>query len=901
MEVLAVGKKQFVYSFWGGQAEGSAGMQELLGKKGADLAEMCRLGIPVPAGFTITTKVCAYFHAHKRRYPSGLKTQVKQALAKLQAAMGAGFGDTKNPLLLSMRLGGTGQMPGMLPAVLNLGLNHKTLQGLIAQTDNPRFAYDTYCRFLNSYARAVMGFKPQGDKEHDRFKQLLAPGKGRTKTGESNGPGVDELAGLAAELKELIEKRLGKAIPDDPMEQLWGAIGAAFGSCSSPRAESCRQIHGIPFDWSAAVNVQAMVFGNMGDNSAAGVGFTRDPNTGENYFYGEYLSNAQGEDLLAGLRIPWPINRAKPVPRGIMTLEDQMPRLYKQLVSIRSKLEKHYGDMQAMEFTIQKGKLWILQTHPAERSAASAIKVAVDMVKERLIHKREAVARVTPDQLDQLLHPLLDPKAEKMLLTKGLPASPGAAVGQAVFNPHDAEALAQKGGDPILVILEAGPDDFRGIHAARGVLTCGGGVASHAAVMARGMGKPCVAAAGAISITHNGNRFKVGKQAVKKGDWISLDGSGGQVFWSRVPQVEPKLGGDFGRFMKWADEFRTLKVRANTNIPNDAGAARAFGADGIGLARTEYMFLAEERIAAMREMILAGDAAGRQAALDKILPGQKDDFIAIFRVMAGFPVAIRTLDMALHEFMPHSPKEISALAKEMGVKPGKLRAKLESLNEFNPRLGHRGCRLGMVYPEITAMQARAVMEAACLVASEGLRVRPEIMIPLVAHQNEFKRQKQIIAQVAGEVMSSHGIKIRYRVGCMIELPRAILIADQLASQADFFSFGTNDLTQTTYGINREDGVNFLPAYVNLGVFGRDPFATLDFEGVGGLISQGLKAGRAVKKNLRAGICGEHGGDPRSVEFFHNMGLDYVSCSPYRVPMARLAAAQAALAQSCKKK
>ena len=892
--------KKHVYLFGEGKAEGSARMKDLLGGKGANLAEMTKLGIPVPAGFTITTEVCTYGDSHKSKYPPGLKTEVKNALAGVEKIMGSKFGDPKNPLLLSVRSGARISMPGMMDTVLNLGLNDKTVMGLIEQTGDERFAYDAYRRFVHMYADVVLGLKA-GEKELDPFEELLEAMKKEKKAVLDTELDPDSLKELVARFKLLVQERLGRAFPDDPMTQLWGAIDAVFDSWNIARAVSYRQIHGIPGEWGTATNVQAMVFGNMGADSATGVAFTRDPSTGENYFYGEYLTNAQGEDVVAGIRTPQPINRAKSVPRGMMTLEDEMPKLYKELVGIRGKLEKHYRDMQDVEFTIQKGKLWMLQTRTGKRTAASAVKIAVDMVKEGLISKTEAVNRVSPDLLDKLLHPALDPRAELPVIARGLPASPGAAVGQVVFSAADAEAKAAQGNPVILVRIETSPDDIKGMNAAEGILTSRGGMTSHAAVVARGMGKPCVAGAGEISVQYRSGKFKAGKNWYKAGDWISLDGAKGLVMAGKAPKVEPKLSGEFGIFMKWVDEFRRLKVRTNADSPHDAGVARVFGAEGIGLCRTEHMFFEGKRINAVRQMILAEDQWGREQALNKILPMQREDFVGIFRTMKGLPVTIRTLDPPLHEFLPQTKKDISALAKEMGVKPGRLQAKVEALKEVNPMLGHRGCRLGLAFPEITEIQVRAIMEAACLVAKEGVRVLPEIMIPLVGHANELKRQRDTVVKMADLVMRAQGVKIKYMVGTMIELPRAALTADQIAEHAEFFSFGTNDLTQTAFGISRDDGAKFLPNYVAGQIFEADPFVTLDRDGVGKLVRMGVELGRKANKNLKIGICGEHGGDPASIAFCEELKLDYVSCSPYRVPVARLAAAQAALAQNSKKK
>jgi pyruvate,orthophosphate dikinase len=896
-----VAKKKNVYFFGAGKADGSAAMKNLLGGKGANLAEMTGLGIPVPAGFTITTEVCTYFQEKKGKYPPGLKGDVERAVKRVEKVMGAKFGDPKNPLLLSVRSGARISMPGMMDTVLNIGLNDTTIQGLIEKTGNERFAYDAYRRFVNMYGDVVLGVRPRTEKEHDPFEEILEAKKKKRKVKLDTELTTEDLKALVVEYKALIKKRLGRPFPEKPLDQLWGGIGAVFSSWNIPRAVSYRQIHGIPEGWGTATNVQAMVFGNMGNDSATGVAFTRDPATGENYFYGEYLTNAQGEDVVAGIRTPQPINRAKKVPKGMLTLEEEMPKLYKQLVGIRKKLEKHYKEMEDVEFTIQQGRLWMLQTRTGKRTAAAAVKIAADMVKERLISKKEAISRVEPEQIDQLLHPMLDPKAEKKKIAKGLPASPGAAVGQVVFSAADAEAWAAKNKPVILVRVETSPDDIRGMNAAQGILTARGGMTSHAAVVARGMGKCCVAGCSEISVDYKKERFSAGKVSVKRGDWISLDGSKGEVYQGQVPKVEPKLTGDFATFMKWVDEFRTLGVRTNADTPHDAGVARAFGAEGIGLCRTEHMFFEGKRIDAVREMILAEDTRGRRKALAKIMPMQREDFVGIFTAMDGLPVTIRTLDPPLHEFLPHTKKEVSDLAKKMKLKPAQVTAKVDSLAEANPMLGHRGCRLGLVYPEITEMQAKAIFEAACVVAKRGKRVYPEIMIPLVGHVNELTRQKEIVVNTAQQVMKAQGVKIKYMVGTMIELPRAALTADKIAQEAEFFSFGTNDLTQTTFGLSRDDSGKFLPTYVMQGILPYDPFVTIDLEGVGRLVEIGVSLGRKTRKDLKVGICGEHGGDPTSVNFCHQVGLNYVSCSPYRVPIARLAAAQAALADQAKSK
>jgi pyruvate,orthophosphate dikinase len=880
-------------------------MKELLGGKGANIAEMVNLGIPVPAGFTLTTEICTYYYAHGKKYPPGLKKDVETALRAVEKSMGAKFGDAKNPLLLSVRSGARVSMPGMMDTVLNIGLNDATIKGLIAKTGNERFAYDAYRRFVNMYGDVVLGVKPRNEKEHDPFEEILEAKKRKRRIYLDTELAAEDLKELVDEYKDMIKERLGRPFPEDPIEQLWGGINAVFESWNIPRAISYRQINGYPEDWGTATNVQAMVFGNMGDDSATGVAFTRDPATGENYFYGEYLTNAQGEDVVAGIRTPQPINRAKKVPKGMPTLEEEMPKLYNQLVGIRNKLEKHYHDMQDIEFTIQQGRLWMLQTRTGKRTAAAAIKIAVDMVKEKVIGKQEAIMRVAPEQIDQLLHPMLDPKSNKNIICKGLPASPGAAVGQVVFSAADAEAWAKNGKKVILVRVETSPDDIRGMNVAQGILTSRGGMTSHAAVVARGMGKSCVAGCSAINVSYAKSQFSVpGVAVVKQGDWITLDGSKGEVYLGQVPKVEPQLTGEFKTFMNWVDEFRKMGVRTNADTPHDAGVARAFGAEGIGLTRTEHMFFEGRRIVAVREMILASEPEGRRRALAKLLPMQREDFVGIFKAMAGLPVTIRTLDPPLHEFLPHTVAEIKELAKDLGVKPAEIEAKVAALAEANPMLGHRGCRLGIAYPEITEMQARAIFEAACIVTKQGKRVYPEVMIPLVAHVNELKLQKQIVIATAEEVMRKQGVKINYLVGTMIELPRAALTADQIATEAQFFSFGTNDLTQTTFGLSRDDAGRFLPMYVDKGILPVDPFVSLDVEGVGQLVQMGVTKGRSVRPELKVGICGEHGGDPASVEFCHRIGLNYVSCSPYRVPIARLAAARAAigdlLAQQSKK-
>jgi pyruvate,orthophosphate dikinase len=884
---------KYVYFFGSGKADGNAGMKNLLGGKGANLAEMTSIGLPVPCGFTVTTEVCTEFYENNRNYPAGLTEEVKTNLSRVEKLMGKKFGDPKNPLLVSVRSGARASMPGMMDTILNLGLNDVTVQGIIAQSKDERFAYDAYRRFVQMYSDVVMGM------EKSKLEHLLEHKK------ETRGVKLDtELTAedwkdLVGKFKAEIKKTLGKDFPEDPQEQLWGAIGAVFGSWMNPRAITYRRLNAIPADWGTAVNVQAMVFGNMGDDCATGVAFTRDPSTGENYFYGEYLVNAQGEDVVAGIRTPQPINKVKGSDKALPAMEDVMPECYKLLVNIRDILEKHYRDMQDIEFTIEKGRLYMLQTRNGKRTAKAAIKIAVDMVKEKLINDKTAVQRVAPSQLDQLLHPSLDPRAPKKIVAKGLPASPGAASGQVVFTADEAEAAAKLGLKVILVRVETSPEDIHGMHAAQGILTARGGMTSHAAVVARGMGKCCVAGCGDISVNYGEETFTAkGNNVVKKGDVITLDGSTGEVMLGQVPTVPPQLTGDFGTLMGWVDKYRKLKVRTNADTPHDSKVAREFGAEGIGLCRTEHMFFEADRIAAVREMILADDLEGRKRALAKILPMQKGDFIGIFREMKGLPVTIRLLDPPLHEFLPHEDKDIEALATSMGVSVQALKHKVEFLHEFNPMLGHRGCRLGITYPEIYDLQVQAIMEAACeLTKNEGFSIVPEIMIPLVAVVEELKQLRENTIKVCKDVMKRYGVKIEYLIGTMIELPRAALTADEIAREAEFFSFGTNDLTQTTFGLSRDDAGKFLPFYVENNLLPEDPFVTLDQGGVGQLVRIGVERGRATRKNLKVGICGEHGGDPESVIFCHKTGLDYVSCSPFRVPIARLAAAHAAIGET----
>jgi pyruvate,orthophosphate dikinase len=884
---------KYVYFFGNGKAEGDTSMKNLLGGKGANLAEMTSIGLPVPPGFTLSTEVCTYYYANAETYPPSLENEVNSHLAEVEKLMGRTFGDPANPLLVSVRSGARASMPGMMDTILNLGLNDQTVKGIIAESGDERFAYDAYRRFVQMYSDVVMGM----DKHV--LEHLLEKKK------EERGVHLDtELTAadwkeLVAAFKAAVKEDLGQAFPEEPQDQLWGAIGAVFGSWMNQRAITYRKLNNIPADWGTAVNVQSMVFGNMGNDCATGVAFTRDPSTGENVFYGEYLVNAQGEDVVAGIRTPQPINLQQKKPGDLPAMEEVLPECYRQLAAIRDTLEKHYKDMQDIEFTIEKGKLFMLQTRNGKRTGNAAIKIAVDMAREGLIDEKSAVLRVAPSQLDQLLHPSLDPKAKKEVIAKGLPASPGAASGTVVFTADEAEAAAKTGNRVILVRIETSPEDIHGMNAAQGILTARGGMTSHAAVVARGMGKCCVAGCGDIKVDYKSETFvaRNGK-LVKKGDIITLDGTSGEVMFGEVPTVSPEMTGDFGTLMGWVDSIRKLKVRTNADTPNDSKVARQFGAEGIGLCRTEHMFFEADRIAAVREMILAEDLEGRQKALAKILPMQKGDFIGIFREMKGLPVTIRLLDPPLHEFLPQEEKDIEALAKTMNVPAQQLRNKIEFLHEFNPMLGHRGCRLGLTYPEIYDMQVQAIMEAACeLVKNEGFSIIPEIMIPLIATVSELKELRANAARICDHVIDRYGVKVDYLIGTMIELPRAALTADEIATEADFFSFGTNDLTQTTFGLSRDDAGKFLPFYVEANLLPEDPFISLDQNGVGKLVKMACELGRSTKPAIKLGICGEHGGDPASVIFCHNAGLDYVSCSPFRVPIARLAAAHAALGGS----
>ena len=874
--------EKYVYLFGTSQSEGDKEMRNLLGGKGANLAEMAQLGLPVPAGFTITTEVCTYYYNHDQTYPSELKDQVERAIAEVEKTMDMRFGDAANPLLLSVRSGARVSMPGMMETVLNLGLNDEIVQGLIEQSGDPRFCYDVYRRFVQMYGDVVMGLRPEDEKETDPFEALLDAKKHARGVTLDSELSAEDLRELVAEFKAEIAKRLDREFPEDPHEQLWNAIGAVFGSWQGQRAIRYREIEGIPHDWGTAVNVQSMVYGNMGDDCATGVAFTRNPSTGEKHLYGEFLINAQGEDVVAGTRTPLPLSE----------LSSQMPQVYEQFQAICDQLEPHYRDMQDVEFTVQKGKLWMLQTRNGKRTGAAAVQIAVDMAAEGLISQEEALLRVTPDQLDQLLHPTFDEASPKDVIAEGLPASPGAATGQVVFNSAEAEIQAAEGQQVILVRQETSPEDIGGMDAAQGILTARGGASSHAALVARGMGKCCVAGCESIAIDYHQELFTANGKTVKKGDWISIDGSSGQVMLGQVPTVEPSFSSAFETMMGWADDKRRLAVRTNADTPHDSEVARNFGAEGIGLCRTEHMFFEGDRIVAVREMILASDEAGRRQALAKLKPMQRLDFEGIFTAMDGLPVTIRLLDPPLHEFLPHEPAQQAQMAEEMGVPLSQIEAKIVSLHEFNPMLGHRGCRLGITYPEIYEMQVEAIFEAAVNVRAEGINPLPEIMIPLVGTEREFSDLKAMVDRVAVAI----GGTVEYLVGTMIEIPRAALLADQIAEQAQFFSFGTNDLTQLTFGYSRDDAGKFLPEYVAQGILADDPFQSLDQEGTGQLVRLGTERGRSTRKTLKVGICGEHGGDPSSVGFCHDVGLDYVSCSPYRVPIARLAAAQAALVE-----
>ncbi len=879
---------KWVYSFGAGRNEGRAEMRDLLGGKGANLAEMAAIGLPVPPGFTITTEVCTAFYKNARRYPAELEEQVREALARVEEAVGRRFGDRALPLLVSVRSGARVSMPGMMDTVLNLGLNDTTVEGLARDAEDPRFAWDSYRRFIQMYGSVVLGV------DHHRFEEIIEHAKLDAGVTEDTALTAQDWQGVVDGYKDMVARETGRPFPQSPEEQLWGAIGAVFGSWMNPRAVTYRRLHDIPAEWGTAVNVQAMVFGNMGEDCATGVCFTRDPSTGENVFYGEYLVNAQGEDVVAGIRTPQPLSAARARP-GEVPMETAMPYAYRELMEVRRKLEQHYRDMQDIEFTVQKNHLFMLQTRSGKRTTAASLRIAVEMAREGLIDQAEAVRRVNPSALDQLLHPMLDPSAPRTLLAKGLPASPGAASGCVVFSADEAESRTARGESVILVRIETSPEDIHGMHAAKGILTTRGGMTSHAAVVARGMGRPCVAGAGGITVDYNAQTLAANGRVIQAGETITLDGGSGEVFAGSVAMIEPAVSGDFGTLMEWADAVRQLRVRANAETTLDAETARKYGAEGIGLCRTEHMFFDPQRIGAVRQMIMARNEDGRRTALARLLPFQREDFRKLFRIMAGLPVTIRLLDPPLHEFLPHGEAELAEVAEALGTDVETMRRRAAELAEANPMLGHRGCRLGISYPEIYEMQARAIFEGALAVAAEvGAAPVPEIMIPLVGTKKELEITRAQVETIAARVFKEAGREIEYSVGTMIELPRAAIIADQIAEVADFFSFGTNDLTQTTFGLSRDDAGKFLPLYVEKNILPRDPFVSLDIEGVGALVRLAADRGRATKPDLKLGICGEHGGDPSSIAFCQAIGLDYVSCSPYRVPVARLAAAQAAL-------
>ncbi len=871
--------EQHVYFFGNGEAEGAGNQKTLLGGKGANLHEMTRLNLPVPPGFTISTQVCTVFYENKGDFPPGLADQVKRGLAKVEAIVGAKFGDATNPLLVSVRSGAPASMPGMMDTILNLGLNKTTVEGLARLTGNSRFAYDSFRRFVQMYGEVVMGVPAHG------FETLLLTAKNKRGVANDSDLSTEDLQALVVQFQELVQRETGKSFPADPQEQLWGAISAVFQSWMAPRAVSYRKIHKIPQDWGTAVNVQAMVFGNMGDDCATGVAFTRDPSTGERKFFGEYLANAQGEDVVSGIRTPLPISQ----------FEQVFPGPYKELVKLYQQLELHYHDMQDIEFTVQKGKLFMLQTRNAKRTASAAVRAAVEMVEEKLITEEEAIMRVTPAQVEQLLHPRLDPRAPREVIARGLPASPGAACGEVVFSSEEADKLRNQQKPVILVRHETSPEDIVGMDASVGILTALGGMTSHAAVVARGMGKPCVAGCGSISINYGSQEFTVSGITIKRGEFITIDGATGEVIRGKVPTINSQLDKYFTRFMGWVDSRRKLGVRANADTPNDAKVARGFGAEGVGLCRTEHMFFEASRIQVVREMILASNQEERARALDRIFPMQKEDFIGIFREMAGCPVTIRLLDPPLHEFLPKNEDEIRSTAMAMGISADTIRNKVRSLHEFNPMLGHRGCRLGVTYPEIYEMQARAIMEAAAQLHFDAHReLEPEILIPFVSTVEELTLLRDRIDKICRETCERNHVQIKYSIGTMIEIPRAALIADDLAKHVAFFSFGTNDLTQMTLGLSRDDAGAFMPNYLEKGIFKEDPFVTLDQQGVGELMRIAAERGRKGLPGIKLGICGEHGGDAASVEFCHRLGFNYVSCSPFRVPVARLAAAQATL-------
>ncbi len=883
---------RWVYSFGGGGADGDASMKNLLGGKGANLAEMATLGLPVPPGFTVTTEACVHYYSNGKQYPAELAAQVDAGLRKVEEITGKRFGDSANPLLVSVRSGARASMPGMMDTVLNLGLNDETVQGLAKLSGDERFAFDSYRRFIQMYSNVVL------DLDHHMFEEILDDHKDSLGVTVDTALTADNWKAVVGDYKKAVERELGRPFPQDPQEQLWGAIGAVFASWMNDRAKFYRRMHDIPEAWGTAVNIQSMVFGNMGETSATGVAFTRNPSTGDNRLYGEFLINAQGEDVVAGIRTPQSLTKVAREEMGdtAPSMEEAMPGVFAQFRDVAARLESHYRDMQDVEFTVEQGRLWMLQTRNGKRTAKAALKIAVEMAAAGVITREEAVARVEPAALDQLLHPTIDPSAERNVIAKGLPASPGAATGKVVFDADEAEKLGSAGEAVILVREETSPEDIHGMHAARGIITARGGMTSHAAVVARGMGRPCVSGAGEIQIFERDGLFRARGQEFRAGQIVTIDGSTGEVLAGSVKMIEPELTGDFAQLMEWADGVRRLKVRANAETPLDARTARQFGAEGIGLCRTEHMFFDDTRIAAVREMILADDEAGRRAALAKIAPFQKADFVELFTIMEGLPVTVRLLDPPLHEFLPHSEADLAAVAEATGLDAAKLMRRARELHETNPMLGHRGCRLGVSYPEIYEMQVRAIMEAACEIAKAGKPAPvPEIMHPLVAKGEEMKYLRDLTDRTAKAVLAEQGVELEYQVGTMIELPRAALrAADLVEAGAEFFSFGTNDLTQTTFGISRDDAGKFLSAYIDKGIFEKDPFVSLDQDGVGDLVRLAAERGRAARPGVKLGICGEHGGDPASIHFCETVGLDYVSCSPFRVPIARLAAAQAAL-------
>ena len=882
---------KWVYAFGDGTADGSADMKNLLGGKGANLAEMSNLGLPVPPGFTISTEVCTHYYDNDKTYPSDLREQTLSALGAIEKALGRNFGSVDKPLLVSVRSGARASMPGMMDTVLNLGLNDKTVEALAAESGDARFAYDSYRRFITMYSDVVLGV------DHGEFEEILDNYKVDRGHRLDTDLSADDWKVLVPMYMERVEDVLGDAFPQDVHEQLWGAIGAVFGSWMNARATTYRRLHDIPASWGTAVNVQAMVFGNMGEDCATGVCFSRNPATGENAFYGEFLINAQGEDVVAGIRTPQSLTKAERALSGseLLSMEEAMGETYGELCAIRDRLEAHYKDMQDMEFTIQQNKLWMLQTRSGKRTARASLRIACDMVDEGVISKEEAVNRIDPMQLDQLLHPMLDPDAERLVVGRGLPASPGAATGAIVFTAEAAEAWKAEGKKVILVRTETSPEDIGGMHAAEGILTTRGGMTSHAAVVARGMGRPCVSGAGEMRVDAINKTLTCMDRTFTEGEIITLDGTTGQIMDGVVEMILPELTGDFGKLMGWVDEFRTMGVRANAETPLDAETARKFGAEGIGLSRTEHMFFDPERILHMREMIMASGEDARRTALAKLLPYQRDDFETLFRIMEGRPITIRLLDPPLNEFLPHSEEEMEEVAKAAGIKLKDLKIRKNQLDEANPMLGHRGCRLGITYPEVYEMQARAIFEAAVKVKADGIDVTPEVMIPLVGMKSELDAMTAVVNAAARAVMKETGVSIDYLVGTMIELPRACLLAGEIAETAEFFSFGTNDLTQTSFGFSRDDAAPFLDVYNRKGIMESDPFMTIDVDGVGELVRIGIERGRKVRPDIKLGICGEHGGDPASIRFCQEVGLDYVSCSPYRVPIARLAAAQAAMA------